>query len=397
MPVIGLSDQLRLPRLGKIRLGEKQISKKTGREHPVALDYFVIPEEVKQFYEAKPRKLHVMLPMEDKEVFFPQWFKRYGSSKGLICKGDGEQATEINEETGEMIEIECSGKGCQYFQDLSCKTVGNLQVVLHKVPGLGVYQIDTSSYNSILNLNSSIEMIRGMLGRISWIPLILKVEMCEAHPRVNNKPIKTIVPVMTLTADVSVEEVIKKATEMIPKATRLIPLEGAPGTPKVEIENPEVDEKEELLFPDKDGNLEPEEKEEIQPHEGKVKLGKEATDEEPAKEEPTVSISDGKEILKQAPTQEEGKLFPNEKEEPTEEEPAHSDHNIAINRNRLNIIWHKIKKRLMSADIWNDDKYRAWLNVQFGVNSSKELDGEQMTQGIEIMGQLWNDQLDKEK
>ena len=190
MPIKGLSDRLRLVRRGKIRLGEKRTSEKTGKEYPVALDYFVVPPEVMEIYGDRPKKLDVMLPMENTENFFPQWFKRYGQSKGLICKGDGESATRINEK-GEMEEIACLGPECPYTKDRveklktetgktlnithhkECKAIGSLQVILPKVEGLGVYQIDTSSVNSIINLNSCIEMIRGMVGRVSWIPLIL--------------------------------------------------------------------------------------------------------------------------------------------------------------------------------------------------------------------------------
>ena len=39
MSIIGLSEKLRLPRRGKIRLGEKKVSAK-GKEYPSALDYF---------------------------------------------------------------------------------------------------------------------------------------------------------------------------------------------------------------------------------------------------------------------------------------------------------------------------------------------------------------------
>jgi len=42
------------------------------------------------------------------------------------------------------------------------------------VPGAGVWQITTSSINSIININSSIAFIRGIAGRVRMIPLVLK-------------------------------------------------------------------------------------------------------------------------------------------------------------------------------------------------------------------------------
>ncbi len=236
MSIIGLSEKLRLPRRGKIRLGEKKLSK-SGKEYPSALDYFAVPEEIQEIYGDKPRKLDIMIPMEEREQFFPQAYKRYGSSTGLVCRGNGEVATEIAEEG--MKEIECQGKDCPHYQKGECKQIGNLQVILPKIKGLGVYQIDTSSYNSIVNINSGVEMIRGMLGRISWIPLILEVQMQEAHPQVNGKRIKTIIPVMSITSDVSVYDLLKMR----------LPAKQAV------IDNKGVDDKPVLLFPGKDGSI----------------------------------------------------------------------------------------------------------------------------------------------
>lgn len=245
MPIKGLSDQLRLPRLGKIRLGEKKVSKKTGKEYPISLDYFVVPEEVKAVYGDKPRQLDVMFPTDDEEIIFPQHYKRYGKQKGLICKGDGEDAVRMTDD-GRMQEIACPGKDCKYFQKGECRAIGNLHVWLWKVPGLGIYQIDTSSINSILNINGAIHTIKGIFGRIRWIPLVLTVQMQETHPLVEDKEtgghrrMATIVPVMNLTAQVSVEQLIKEVKEKEKKGE----LPAAPA----EIINPDVDEKPELLY-----------------------------------------------------------------------------------------------------------------------------------------------------
>jgi len=57
----------------------------------------------------------------------------------------------------------------------------NLQFLLPKVDGLGVWQIDTGSINSIKNINSDAEMIRAMCNRVSWIPLTLSLEPTEVN------------------------------------------------------------------------------------------------------------------------------------------------------------------------------------------------------------------------
>ncbi|MBA7547944.1 hypothetical protein ES705_40385 [subsurface metagenome] len=50
------------------------------------------------------------------------------------------------------------------------------------VPGLGVWQLDTSSFHSIVNVNSCLDVIRGLCGRIYGIPLTLSLEPREVSP-----------------------------------------------------------------------------------------------------------------------------------------------------------------------------------------------------------------------
>ena len=67
MSIKGVSDIRRLPRLGKIRLGIKETSSKTGNEYPKSVDYFVCPLEVQAVYGEKPRMLDIVFPAEDIE------------------------------------------------------------------------------------------------------------------------------------------------------------------------------------------------------------------------------------------------------------------------------------------------------------------------------------------
>ena len=45
-PIKGLTESRRLPRLGKIHLGIKKQSAKSGAWYPSATNYFVVPSEV---------------------------------------------------------------------------------------------------------------------------------------------------------------------------------------------------------------------------------------------------------------------------------------------------------------------------------------------------------------
>lgn len=196
MPIFGITDFRRLPRLGKIKLGKKLKNEK-GAEHPVQTRYFVCPEIIQQKYGPEPTELDIMFPLNDIEVIFPQYMKLYGKT-GLKCRGDGRNALVMSggilkEKTCTPGAPECAG----------CKPLGTLNVLLYKVPGWGVWQIWTSSWNSIVNLNSSIEMIKVMTGgRISFIPLKLKL---QEHNATVIKPDGTQFPkkvyVMTLNID----------------------------------------------------------------------------------------------------------------------------------------------------------------------------------------------------
>lgn len=358
----GLSDKLRLPRRGKIRLGEKKVSEKSGKEYPVSLDYFVVPDEVKSIYGAKPRKLDIMLPMEETESFFPQNYKRYGSSAGLLCKGNGEVATEMD--TEKMKEIECLGKDCEWYKKNDCKQIGNFQVILPKIKGLGVYQIDTSSYNSIINLNSGIEMIRGMLGRVSWIPLVLEVRIQEAHPLVGGKKIKTTIPVMSITADLTVYDMLKLKSS--------IPAQ------QVAIDNPKVDEKDDLLYP----NLE---------KKGSVAIAKESEE----KDRTTIDKIGETEVKGES----KDKALSEEEAQKEQDELLRRKESEKKGRNELNIRWHSLKKKCFEANYFSDDEsYRAWIMAEFGneKKSSKDLAKMQLILGIGKMAKILNDYLEKE-
>jgi len=174
-----ISDRRRLPRLGKIRLGIKKKSTKTGAEYPAETDYFVCPPEVQKLFGEQPKELPIMFPIEDREVVFPQALKYYGQSKGLKCIGNGETAIEFTEEGGK--ERECPCEKWDPDGKRECQRRAHLMVLIPKISCGGIYQIDIGSYHSIVDLNSGIDWVRALIGRFSRVPLILKREPKETH------------------------------------------------------------------------------------------------------------------------------------------------------------------------------------------------------------------------
>ncbi len=189
----GLSDIRRLPRLGKIRLGVRKQTQ-SGAEYPAEVPYFVLDAEdcptpaihakFRAVYGEKPTELTVMFPVEDEQVFFVQCYRKYGHS-GLVCKGDGRTFVRTIKETGsdgketaEIVEGDCpTPEDCDFALDdrgrTVCKRIGSLVFLLPEVTFSGTWQIDTSSFNSIVDLNSAIDYYRSLLGRISLLPLKL--------------------------------------------------------------------------------------------------------------------------------------------------------------------------------------------------------------------------------
>ncbi|MCL0057743.1 hypothetical protein M1N05_01555 [Dehalococcoidales bacterium] len=228
MAIKGVSDVVRLPRLGKIRLGIKKESG-SGISYPSPTDYFVCPEEVRKVFGEKPKELRIMFPTEDESQWASQYLKCYSASRGLICRGDGETAVaRVDIRTGEIAtrdtidtelrEIGCHPDTCPHYQRGQCRRVMNLQFLLPDCPGFGVYQLDTSSFHSIVNINSSLKLIRGICQRLSMIPLSLKLVEQEVQPEGKRKTVR----VLSLTAPYTLAE-IQRYAQTPPGQVLLLP------------------------------------------------------------------------------------------------------------------------------------------------------------------------------
>ena len=250
----GLSSRRRLPRLGKIRLGVKAVSKKTGREYPKETEYFVVPPEVEKVYGKKPTALDIMFPINDPEIVFPQAYKFYGSSKGLKCIGNGRNAHRANDD-GTFAEIECP---CEKLESGECGQRASLMVMLPKVNLGGIYQIDIGSYHSIVDINSGIDYIKALLKealgveRFALIPLVLKREPKETHH--DNK--KQIHHTLQLNCNLTIDQL-----NQIKSDARILNPEPL-ALPAVEEINPKFDEGAVVIIDEEDNGKPPEEKQE---------------------------------------------------------------------------------------------------------------------------------------
>ena len=182
MAIKGISEVRRIRRIGKIRLGEKKIAK-SGKEYPSALDHFNFTDapDLLAMYGANCKEIDVIIPNENVDAFFPQERKCYRSS-GLFCRGDGETATRVNvgpsdgknskdipvgqpldpegaafiksqglkAGVGDMFSMPCAGEACHFTVDKFCKPIGRFLFIVPKTPRIGVFEISTTSFNSIV-------------------------------------------------------------------------------------------------------------------------------------------------------------------------------------------------------------------------------------------------------
>lgn len=229
MPILGLTERHTLPRLGKIRMGIKAPNADGKGEHPVATDYLVCPPEVQAVFGEKPRSLRIVIPVEDDEKWCSQYYRRYSQSRGKICQGDGQACDRlVDTDTGEIanhtsVNMEwrkerCLGRQCPDYTAKpkpQCSEKMNLMFMIPEVPGLGVWQLDSNSVNSMRNINNSARLIRLLYGRISMIPLVLSMEQREVINPDDQK--KKKVWVLKLGAEDTLLDVASQMTEFAKK------------------------------------------------------------------------------------------------------------------------------------------------------------------------------------
>lgn len=163
---------IRLPRIGKIRLGVKKVSTKTGKEYPTETDYFVVPPEVQAKYGPEPKELPVMIPVEDEEMFLRQYYACYGGNQKVKCQGDGEFCARRGEDGVTIMEIPCpSPDNCEYGKKFKCAARIDIMLVLSEINCGSTYQLSTGSVNSDIDIRSGIEMAKHLFGRVSWVPM----------------------------------------------------------------------------------------------------------------------------------------------------------------------------------------------------------------------------------
>lgn len=243
MPIKGMATP-RLPRLGKVHLGVKVEPVSGKGSYPRAVDYFVCPDPVREVFGERPKSLRIAFPSDDPEQWCSTYYRCYSSIRGLVCKGDGETAMRLvdmeravggggevpgslhpdfwpragrDTRVAELKEIGCPPGSCQEYIAKQCRPVMNLQFLLPEVSGLGIWQLDTSSWNSIRNIQSGLRLVEELTGRLSMIPLVLSLTPLEVQP----DGVRKTVHVLQLTSDYKLSDLFQYAS--LPRGQALLP------------------------------------------------------------------------------------------------------------------------------------------------------------------------------
>ena len=178
--------------LGKIKIGGKGESrKKRGSEDtyqlPVKYDHFVVTtrvrgddgnfekdESVHAIVGDKPMELDCVLAFDTVEESFQSSMQVYkGKTKVLQC--DGEMSLKV--ETGEQMECpRLNGGTCP------CKPYGRLAVMLEADQEYGGFRVfRTTSWESVANIQSTLQMFELQFGSLRGLPLKLKLYLAEVQ------------------------------------------------------------------------------------------------------------------------------------------------------------------------------------------------------------------------
>ena len=179
--------------MGYIKIGKKGEMKKSVNSiefrQPKKLDHFEIvtrevddsdnfkPDvEMMKLFGDKPTDIQIMLQYDQVDLNFPHYLAAYKGSR-LFCRGNGALAIR------EGKEIICDPLTCPVYQKkhsdqkLQCKPQGKLYAILPQKNMIGgVYAFKTTSWESIRNIISSLELISSLTGGI-LAGLILKLKL----------------------------------------------------------------------------------------------------------------------------------------------------------------------------------------------------------------------------
>jgi hypothetical protein len=171
-------------------------------------DDFVLDGYIMAKIGANARELNVRLPYDDPSLNFYTSYSKYEGS-ACKCRGDGELAI-----SNHKI-IQCNPEQCEYYIKNKCKPNGILSLILDDAPRVGgVYKFRTVGWNSINNVYSSMEFIRGLTnGLLAGLPLVLT--LTPKHVTIPETSKRTVIYMVNLEYRGSLQDMVTAIQQTI--------------------------------------------------------------------------------------------------------------------------------------------------------------------------------------
>jgi len=196
MPIKGLTDRgLAFPEIGQIRKGApKDKEGKLGKD----LNYFRVEfdeaeteaEKIfSQKYGKEPKEINILLAFNEIERVWDAWYEAYTAGR-MVARADGEKFVYKIDTTNNVVVVKdgvphvpyregmpvgtyTDSKGKE--QNIYCKPVGRLRVVIPELQRFAYLTLITTSKHDIANISAQLEALKQVNGEsIAGVPLVLR-------------------------------------------------------------------------------------------------------------------------------------------------------------------------------------------------------------------------------
>lgn len=207
---VALPETTRVPRVGKIRLGEQvETTRQDGTTaiYPRALGHFTAREDdsgitsaeaaaaFHAVYGEHPTEIAVILPGQRADDVLEGAYRLYGTGGKLKRRCNGELCDVLSATGGREVDVPCQckalpetvpGRGAQRGKQVPnperCTLRWTLNVMLPHVAGVGVWQIDTGSTMAVEGLTASLRMLEDLQGTLLRTEAILRLIQRKVSP-----------------------------------------------------------------------------------------------------------------------------------------------------------------------------------------------------------------------
>ncbi len=228
---------IRLPRIGKIKIG-----KKDEQDLPKGLDYFIIDSDysakVFEVYHRKdetdktkklpPNIIRIAFPSNDIEVNLDEMYRWYGTS-GLKCTGDGETFNRF-------VDVKDPEEGCPCHlavppegQKQQCYISMRMSFIILGIGVTGVWQFSSKSVYSMSSVRAAMKMVKDTTGRLAGMPFYMRVEMQKSALADNPH----VFPVVSVDCAMDIEELMAQNLKLLPTANKQIEEKKDPTTKEI--------------------------------------------------------------------------------------------------------------------------------------------------------------------